>query len=134
MEEFLDARRLAACRRGEVELRQALAGLRSRVGFGEHVLAGSFTDASAVAAVLTETMNPITQAFLLPFAPDAEPPTASLFPVEPVVLDRLRKLDGGSPLHLSLVEVMRRRYVAYRKDIDRRDKEAIRAAINADGE
>jgi hydrogenase maturation protein HypF len=33
----------------------------------------------------------------------------------------------ASPLHLALVEVVRRRYIAFRKDVDRRDKEMIRA-------
>jgi hypothetical protein len=58
-----------------------------------------------------------------PDAPVAEPVT----PIEPVVLARLRTTPPASPLHLALVEVVRRRYIAFRKDMDRRDKEMIRA-------
>ena len=36
---------------------------------------------------------------------------------------------SSSPLHLSLVEVVRRRYIQFRKDADRRDKEAILARL-----
>jgi hypothetical protein len=48
-------------------------------------------------------------------------------PIEPVVLARLRTTPPASALHLGLVEVVRRRYIAFRKDLDRRDKEMIRA-------
>lgn len=48
-------------------------------------------------------------------------------PIEPMVLSRLRTTPPASPLHLALTEVVRRRYIAFRKEIDRRDKEAIRA-------
>jgi hypothetical protein len=68
---------------------------------------------------------------LLPFAPETALPTAPLLPIEPVVLDRLRRLEPGSPLHLALAEVVRRRYILFRNDLDRRDKEAIRAATDA---
>jgi len=47
--------------------------------------------------------------------------------IEPVVLARLRTTAPASPLHLGLVEVVRRRYIAFRKDADRRDKQMIRA-------
>ncbi len=48
-------------------------------------------------------------------------------PIDPVVLGRLRTTAPASPLHLALVEVIRRRYIAVCKEIDRRDKEAIRS-------
>ena len=47
-------------------------------------------------------------------------------PIEPVILARLRTTPAGSPLHLGLVEVVRRRYIVFRKEADRRDKERIR--------
>jgi hypothetical protein len=127
LEEFWDARQLASVRRGELALLTALTELRSRAGFGEHVLAGSFADPVPVAAALGQADHPVAQAFLIPFAPEAPCPNASSVPVEPVVVARLRQIAGGSPLHLSLVEVVRRRYVLFRKDADRKDKEAIRA-------
>ena len=71
-------------------------------------------------------MNPITQAFLIPVAPKA--PTVPPAPaIEPVVLTRLHAVASGSPLHLALVEIVRRRYIAFHKEIDRQDKERIRA-------
>ena len=132
LEDFLDSSLLAKTDRGEVTLATALAQLRSRAGFGGYFQRGALADSKAVSEALASTTNPITQAYLIPFAPHVEPPTASLFPIEPVVLSRLRQLEGGSTLHLSLVEVVRRRYVVFRKDIDRRDKEAIRAAMELD--
>jgi len=131
LEDFLDSRLLARVGRGEVGLAAALAQLRSRAGFGGYFQNGSLADANAVADALAAATNPITQAYLIPFAPAAALSPASVFPIEPVVLDRLRRLEAASTLHLSLAEVVRRRYVLFRKDIDRRDKEAIRAAINA---
>lgn len=131
LEDFLDARLLARVGRGEVGLAAALAQLRSRAGFGGYFQHGALADAAAVADALAAATNPITQAYLIPFAPAAALSPASVFPIEPVVLDRLRRLEAASTLHLSLAEVVRRRYVLFRKDIDRRDKEAIRAAINA---
>jgi hypothetical protein len=38
-------------------------------------------------------------------------------PIEPVVLARLRTTPPASPLHLALVEVVRRRYIAFRKEV-----------------
>lgn len=131
LEDFLDARLLAKAERGEIELLTALAQLLSRAGFGGYFQHGAFADAKAVSGALASTTNPVTQAYLIPFAPEVELSAASLFPIEPVILNRLRQLDGGSALHLALVEVVRRRYVLFRKDIDRRDKETIRAAMDA---
>jgi hypothetical protein len=71
-------------------------------------------------------MNLVAQALLIPSA-TAAPAPEPVMPVEPVVLARLRTTAPASPLHLGLVEVVRRRYIAFRKDADRRDKERIRA-------
>jgi len=131
LEEFRDADLLAARGRGEVEPTVVLGHLRSRAGFGHLVQARAFDDPAAVATALAAATNPITQAFLLPFAPAAELPADAPLPIEPVVADRLRQLVGGSSLHLSLVEVVRRRYVQFRKDVDRRDKESLQAALAA---
>lgn len=131
LEDFLDSRLLAKFKRGEVDLVTALAQLRSRAGFSGYLQRGVFADAKVVSAALASTTNPVTQAYLLPLAPETELSAASLFPIESVVLNRLKQLEAGSVLHLSLAEVVRRRYVLFRKDIDRQDKVAIRAAINA---
>jgi hypothetical protein len=63
---------------------------------------------------------------LIPFAPDA-PVAEPVLAIEPVLLARLRTTLSASPLHLGMIEVVRRRYIAFRKDADRRDKEVIRA-------
>lgn len=131
LEDFLDSRLLARVDRGEVGLATALAQLRSRAGFGGYFQHGALADATAVGDALAAATNPITQAYLIPSSPATALSPASVFPIEPVVLNRLRRLEAGSALHLSLAEVVRRRYILFRKDIDRRDKEAIRAAINA---
>jgi hypothetical protein len=125
LEQFLDARLLARVRSGAVSAEQAIASLRSQTGLLGYLEAGFLTAQNAGTA-LTRTTNPVTQTLLVPFAPDAsvlEPVT----PIEPVVLARLRTTPPSSPLHLALVEVVRRRYIALCKDADRRDKQMIRA-------
>jgi hypothetical protein len=125
LEQFLDARLLARLRSGAVSAGAALAALRSQSGLLGYLEAGFLTAENAAAALATAT-NPVTQAFLIPAAPGA-PVAEPVMPVEPVVLARLRTTPPASPLHLGLVEVVRRRYIAFRKDADRRDKEMIRA-------
>jgi len=129
LEDFLDARLRAGVRRGNVDLTRALGQLRSRAGFGDYFQDGALADRPAVTTALSTTTQPVTQAFLIPFAPETQLSTSSVLPIDPVVLDRLRRLGGGSPLHLALVEVVRRRYILFRKAIDRQDKEASRAAM-----
>jgi hypothetical protein len=102
-----------------------LASLRSQSGFLGYLEAGWLTAPKAEAA-LPRTTNLVTQTFLIPFAPDA-PVAESVTPLEPVVRARLRTTLPASPLPLALVESVRRRYMAFRKDLDRRDKEMIRA-------
>ncbi len=126
LEEFLDARLLARLRSGTVSADEALASLRSQSGLLGYLEAGFLTTENAAAA-LPRTTNPVTQTLLIPAAPDTRAPEP-VVPIEPVVLARLRTTPPASPLHLGLVEVVRRRYIAFRKDTDRRDKEAIRAS------
>ena len=78
-------------------------------------------------AALGRTTNPVTQAFFLPCAPDVVV-LPSVVEIEPLVERKLRSLPVASPLHRSLVEVVRRRYKVVCQDRDRADKEAIRAA------
>lgn len=44
-------------------------------------------------------------------------------------MTRLRTTQPASSLHLSLVEVVRRRYIAHKKEVDRLDKVAVRTAL-----
>jgi hypothetical protein len=124
LEQFLDARLLARVRSGTVPVEEALASLRSQTGLLGYLEAGYLTAQNAGTA-LPRVTHPVTQTLLIPFAPDAPVPEA-VTPLEPVVLDRLRTTAPASPLHLALVEVVRRRYIAFRKDVDRRDKEMVR--------
>jgi hypothetical protein len=125
LEQFLDARLLARLRSGAVSGDEALAALRSQSGFLGYLEAG-FLTAENAAAALARATNPVTQTFLIPSAPDA-PVAEPVMSLEPVVLTRLRTTAAASPLHLGLVEVVRRRYITFRKDADRRDKERVRA-------
>ena len=125
LEQFLDARLLAQVRSARRTAVEALVSMRSQTGFLGYLEAGHLTSNNAAAAV-ARCSNPVTQSFLVPFAPDA-PAQAPFMPIEPIVLARLRSTPPASALHLSLVEIVRRRYIAFRKDIDRLDKEAIRS-------
>jgi hypothetical protein len=129
LEEFLDARNLARVKDGLLDVGTALASLRSRVGLEAFLQAGPLSDAASVSVALQRTVFPVTQALLLPYAPGSAlsqtTPT-----VEPVVVKRLRSTVPASPLHLTLVEVVRRQYQAYKQVVDRRDNEAIRAEQN----
>ncbi|HEV3259646.1 MAG TPA: hypothetical protein VG013_22455 [Gemmataceae bacterium] len=127
LEEFLDARLHARCVAGAVALADALAGLRSRRGFDTYLAEGSFDDRQAVKTALGRAVNPIAQAFLLPYAPGAATPSP-VVAIEPLVERKLRAVVPASPLHRSLVEVVRRKYKVFCQARDRADKEAIRAA------
>jgi hypothetical protein len=129
LEEFLDARLHARCVAAGLGLVDALAGLRSRRGFDMYLADGSFADGEAVRAALGRTTNPITQAFLLPSVPDAIP-LAPAVPFEPLIEQKLRVVALASPLHKSLVELVRRRYKIFCQARDRADKQAVRAASN----
>jgi hypothetical protein len=125
LEEVQDMRLHARSVASEVGLVQVLAQVRSRRGFDSYFAEGRLSDAEAVRAALGQTTNPITQAFLLPSAPDAML-LSPVVAIEPVVERKLRSVAPASPLHRSLVEVVRRQYKVFRQERDRADKEAIR--------
>jgi hypothetical protein len=127
LEEFLDARLHARCAAGDLPVADALAQVRSRRGFDTYLAENRFADAAAVRDALGRTANPITQGFLLPWTPDAVA-AAPVVTMEPLVEQKLRSVAPASPLHRSLVEVVRRQYKVFCQDRDRADKEAIRAA------
>lgn len=72
LEEFLDQKLQAKHRSGEILASEALRNLRSRSGFFAHFQEGALRDRPAVETALGETTNPITQACLLPFAPEVQ--------------------------------------------------------------
>jgi hypothetical protein len=125
--EFLDARHLARVKDGLMDLPWALASLQSRVGLEGFLQAGHLSDPQIVSEALRHAMHPVTQALLLPFSP-ASDLSETTPAIESVVVKRLRVIAPTSPLHLALVEAVRRQYRAFRQATDKRDKEAIRAA------
>jgi hypothetical protein len=128
LEEFLDARTIAAASsRGGIPS-AGLSGLRSRSGFEAALQMGYLADARAVEQALGEARNPITQAFLLPFAPQVKALAPTTPIMEPVILNRLRIVAPSSPLHIILVEAVRRQYRLAAQAADRADKEAARQA------
>ncbi len=127
LEETQDARLHARCAAGTIGLTDAILRLRSRRGFDRYFAEGRLDDRAAVGAALGRATNPITQAFLLPLLPDAAV-ASPVVTIEPIVERKLRSVAAGSPLHRSLVEVVRRQYKVFRQERDRADKEAIRRA------
>lgn len=130
LEEVQDTRLAAAVRSGARPLSMALSQLRSRRGLETHLLAKSLDDLSVVAEALSQSKNPITAALLLPVAENAPLPTVE---IEPAIVNRLRVVPVGSPLHLTLVEAVRRRYKQAAALVDKADKQAIRERLNREG-
>ena len=127
LEQFLDERHLSRVKIGSMDRVEALASLRSRAGFERSLADGVLADPAEVASAVARANLPITQAYLIPLAPTA-PFAQHVCPIEPILAARLRTVAPGSSLHISLVEVIRRRYIAFRKATDKADKEAVRAS------
>src|SRR5207253_6568591 len=125
----LDARLLAGATSSAARV-DALAHLRSRRGFEAHLQRGHLRDAAVVREALGQAVLAITQAYLLPAAPDAADLRPKSPAIEPLVVTRLRRVPLGSPLHLTLAEAARRQYRLAAQSADRENKEAIRAALN----
>jgi hypothetical protein len=132
LEEFLDARLFSQVKGGELELDVALAQLRSQRGFERYLHEGMLSDTQFIRKALSQSRMSISQAYLLPFASDGSLLIANV-PLEPIVVHRLRKSSPGSPLHLALVETVRRQYQTRRRQEDKADKEALRAAQSKGG-
>lgn len=127
LEEFLDARLHSQYAAGAIALADSLARLRSRRGFDRYLAENAFHDGTAVRAELSRSWNPVTQAFLLPWDRETIVPPPTVV-IEPLIEQKLRSVSPASPLHRSLVEVVRRQYKVVCQDLDRADKEAISKA------
>jgi hypothetical protein len=127
LEEFLDSRLRARYAAGTMSFADALVELRSRRGFDMYLSQGAFKDRDAIQSALARAINPVSQSFLLPFVPEAKL-AKTMIAMEPVVEHKLRNVSAASPLHRSLVEVVRRQYKVFCQARDRADKEAVRAA------
>ena len=132
LEEILDARLLAEVSSGVIEVVVALSQLRSRSGLQGHVERGHLVDEAAVARAMSQARNPITLAYLLPSGPRAIG-HSSLVGIEPAISNRLVTVVPGSPLHLALVEAIRRLYKVSCQNADRADKQAILASQRGSG-
>jgi hypothetical protein len=126
LEEFLDTRRLAYLESGNLEAPEALSGIRSRRGFETALQKDLLTDPRVVEQALAAAHFSVTQAFLLPYAPGMTSLHETRPPVEPVILSKLRTVVPASPLHLTLVEIVRRQYRTAAQAADKADKDAIR--------
>jgi hypothetical protein len=127
LEEFHDARLLAKAKIGIDALILAISQVRSRRGFESLLQQGLLNDPAMVQQALTLANHPLTQAYLLPCAKLASPPAGTIS-IEPAVVNRLLTELPGSPLHLALVEVVRRNYKLRAQAADRADKERVRMA------
>lgn len=119
LEEIFDGRNIAAAKAGG-NVVQALSNIRSMRGLESAVAAGFLTHQRAAGAALAATHNPITQAFLLPFAPQVELPPDDVLPTP--FRKHLAFADPCSTRHLALVEAVRLRHKRQKQDIDRQEK------------
>jgi len=126
LEEFLDARLLARSEMGEITRPDALSGIRSRSGFEAALQKGFFSGGNDVDQALAAARLSMTQAFLLPFAPAVMNLQVTTPAIERVILGRLRTVSPTSPLHLTLVEAVRRQYRLAAQAADKADKESVR--------
>src|SRR5262249_35962155 len=128
LEEIHDSRLLNHAKSGSLGVSDALAQLRSRRGLESALQLGFLNDAPAVRQALERTTLSIPQATRLPWSgPGAAAPTP-IVPLESIVANRLKTVAPASPLHLALIEVVRRQYKAAMQAADAADKQAIRAA------
>lgn len=125
LEEVLDQRNLAAAKAG-ADAVTALSSLRSVRGLELAMNSGLLTDQVKAESALRATRAPITQAFLLPFAPEVEVelPPNELLPIP--FRQHLRLVEPLSVRHLALVEAIRLRYKRAKQEIDRKEKDEHR--------
>jgi hypothetical protein len=128
LEEIHDSRLLNETKSGSLGVSNALAQLRSRRGVESALQLGFLNDVPTVRQAIGRTTLSITQAILIPWAgPDTVAPRPTV-PMEPVVTNQLKSVAPASPLHLALIEVVRRQYKAAMQAADAADKQAVRAA------
>jgi hypothetical protein len=128
LEEIHDSRLLHQVTADTITLDQMLGGLRSRRGLESSLQRGYLKDPTVVREALLLTQLSITQAILLPCGGADPAYPLSTVPMEPVVVNRLQTVAPASPLHLALIEVVRRQYKLAMQNADAADKQAIRAA------
>jgi hypothetical protein len=125
LEEIWDARHLAHAQTPSDQV-LLLSRLRSRRGFQRVLTLDLMRDDSLLRQALPACQHPVSFAFLVPFVKDAEMPMPAglRMPIDEAYLAPLRKVEPGSVKHLALVEVVRRAYKRWAKEVDHRDKES----------
>ena len=131
LEEILDQRNFAAVKRGG-EVVAALSRMRSIRGLELATSAGLLAQQEAAEAALRAAIHPMTQAFLLPFAPsmERELPASEMLP--PPFRKHLQIAEPSSPRHLTLVEAVRLRYKRAMQELDRSEKDKRRKKLVED--
>ncbi|MEP7342459.1 MAG: hypothetical protein ABI977_32325 [Acidobacteriota bacterium] len=121
LEDILDQRNIAAARRsGDVVA--ALASLRSIRGLDSAFREDLLADSQVVATALRKANNPITYAYLLPFAPAVERELPSSEILVPLLRQNLAQTMPCSTRHQLLIEAVRLRYKRTLQEIDRQEK------------
>lgn len=121
LEEILDQRRIAQAKQsGDVVA--ALTTLRSLRGLDMAFRAGLLTDSLVAATALRNANNPITQALLLPFAPEAAPEIPDSEALVALLRENLAQATPCSTRHQLLIEAVRLRYKRAMQAIDRQEK------------
>ena len=125
LEEILDQRNLNQAKNAE-EIIAAIANLRSMRGLESAIEKGFLKNLNDVETALRTAKNPITRAFLLPFAPnlEAELPNDEMLPS--AFRKHLKLVEPSGSRHLALVEAVRLRYKRASQEIDRADKDEHR--------
>jgi hypothetical protein len=106
--------------------------MRSVRGLELATSAGLLAHQEAAEAALRAAIHPMTQAFLLPFAPSVERelPASEMLP--PPFRKHLQVAEPSSPRHLTLVEAVRLRYKRAMQELDRSEKDQRRKKLVAD--
>jgi hypothetical protein len=121
LEEILDSRHLSGATDAAGRV-QALSQLRSRRGFERAEASGQFRDTEVLLQAMECVAHPVSYAYLIPFAPQAETAGARVA-LDPAVEAVLRRVVPGSSRHLAVVETVRLGYQRAAKAADRADKE-----------
>ena len=121
LEETFDLRNLASVH-NEIRLVQALSFLRSRRGFEAALTTGHLGQTDILIQAAFEAGNPISGAYLWPFLPSGQKPTAETGIIGEIFTGPLRHVAAGSARHLALVEAIRRLYKQAAMAADRADK------------
>jgi len=121
LEAILDQRNVTAAQRSGDAV-SSLSALRSVRGLELAVAAKLLDSPPNVEAALKAAGNPITQAFLLPFAPQLEPQLAANDCLPTPFRRRLTQEPPCSSRHLAFVEAVRLRYKHAMQEIDQQEK------------